>query len=152
MSRRDQIRMTDDEVREYLDGRHSLNVGTYNHDGTIHLVAMWYAMDDGDVVFWTYGKSQKILNIERDPRMTCLVETGDVYEELRGVELVGTGEVITDWDEIWKIGVAVSERYIMPVTEESKPFIEAAGRKRYGVRMKVDKIVSWDHGKLGGTY
>src|SRR3546814_13871073 len=93
MSRRDQIRMTDEEVAEFLSGRHTMNVATANHDGTIHLVAMWYAVLDGDPVFWTFGKSQKIRNLERAPGITCLVESGEEYAELQGVELVGRGTV-----------------------------------------------------------
>lgn len=152
MSRRDQIRMTDDELAAFLDGRHTMNVATFNHDGTIHLVAMWYAMDGADPVFWTYMKSQKILNLERDPRITCLVETGEVYEELRGAELVGRGEVITDRDQVLALGELVAARYTGPVTDETRPFVHAAGAKRHAVRVHVDRIVSWDHTKLGGTY
>ena len=152
MSRRDQIRMTDDELAQYLDGRHTMNVATINHDGSIHLVAMWYAMDGTDPVFWTYMKSQKIRNLERDPRITCLVETGETYEELKGVELVGRGEIITDRDRIFALGEQVAARYTGPVTDETRPFIHAAGEKRYAVRVHVERTVSWDHTKLGGTY
>src|SRR3546814_18429078 len=91
MSRRDQIRMTDEEVAEFLSGRHTMNVATANHDGTIHLVAMWYAVLDGDPVFWTFGKSQKIRNLERAQGTTCLVESGEEYEDLRGGESGGRG-------------------------------------------------------------
>ncbi len=152
MSRRDQIRMTEAEVAEFLDGRHTMNIATLNHDGSIHLVAMWYAMDGTDPVFWTYKKAQKIKNIERDPRITCLVETGDTYEALKGVELVGTAEVVTDRDEVMALGEAVAARYTGPVTDESRPFIHAVGEKRFAVRVRVERTVSWDHGKLGGTY
>ena len=87
-SRRDLIRMTDEEVEQFLDGRHTMNVATIGPDGRIHLVAMWYGFLEGAPAFWTYGKSQKILNLRRDPRITALVEDGEQYEELRGVELV----------------------------------------------------------------
>ena len=152
MSRRDQIRMSEAELAEFLDGRHTMNVATINHDGSVHLVAMWYAMRGDDPVFWTYMKSQKIKNLERDPRITCLVETGDVYEELKGVELVGRGEVITERDQVLALGEEVAARYTGPVTDETRPFIHAAGEKRYGVKVNVERTVSWDHSKLGGTY
>lgn len=152
MSRRDQIRMADDEVAEYLDGRHTMNIATLNHDGSIHLVAMWYAMDGTDPVFWTYKKAQKIKNLERDDRITCLVETGDAYEELKGVELVGRGEIITERDEIMALGEKVAGRYTGPVTDETRPFVHAVGEKRYAVRVRVERRVTWDHGKLGGAY
>jgi PPOX class probable F420-dependent enzyme len=150
VKRRDQIKMSADEVAAFLDGRHTMNVASINHDGTIHLVAMWYAMDGDDAVFWTYAKSQKILNLQRDPRATCLVEDGETYDTLRGVELVGTAEVITDRDEIMKIGRAVVDRYQGPVTDDVTPFLEQVGAKRVGVRVKADRVVSWDHNKVEG--
>lgn len=152
MSRRDQIRMTDAEVAEFLNGRHTMNIATLNHDGSIHLVAMWYVMDGTDPVFWTYRKAQKILNVQRDPRITCLVETGEAYEELRGVELVGTAELITDRDEILAFGEQIASRYTGPVTDETRPFVHAVGEKRWAVRVRVERTVSWDHSKLGGAY
>jgi len=153
MSRRDQIRMTDEEIDEFLRGRHTMNVATLNHDGRIHLVAMWYGFfDDGALGFWTYGKSQKILNLQRDPRMTCLVETGEEYAQLKGVEIVGTGEVVTDRDEVMQIGRSVFERYTGPWSDAAAPAVEQMGAKRHAVRIKVDKLVTWDHTKLGGVY
>lgn len=152
MSRRDQIRMSEPEIDEFLAGRHTMNVATLNHDGTIHLVAMWYAVTDGEPVFWTFGKSQKIRNLERDPRITCLVEAGDEYAELQGVEIVGRGTVVRDHDEIMAIGEAVYERYFGPVTDEIRPIVHQTGAKRFGVRVVVDRVVSWDHRKLEGAY
>jgi PPOX class probable F420-dependent enzyme len=152
MSRRDQIRMSEAEVDEFLAGRHTMNVATLNHDGTIHLVAMWYAVLDGIPVFWTYGKSQKMRNLERDPRITCLVESGEDYAELRGVELVGRGEVVTDRAEVMEIGWAVADKHTGPLTEEARPLVEQVGAKRNAVRVHVERTVSWDHRKLGGAY
>jgi PPOX class probable F420-dependent enzyme len=152
MSRREQIRMSDSEIDAFLEGRHTMNVASFNHDGTIHLVAMWYAVVEGRPVFWTFGKSQKIRNLERDPRITLLVETGDEYAELTGVEMVGRGEVITDHDEIMAIGEAVYVRYFGEINDEIRPFVHASGAKRLGVRVTVDNVVSWDHRKLEGAY
>lgn len=152
MSRRDQIRMSDAEIDEFLAGRHTMNVASFNHDGTIHLVAMWYAMLDRDAVFWTFGKSQKIKNLQRDPRITLLVEAGDEYSELIGVEIVGQATVLTDHDEIMEIGEAVYARYFGEVTDEVRPFVELTGAKRFGVRVNADRVVSWDHKKLDGAY
>jgi PPOX class probable F420-dependent enzyme len=152
MSRRDQIRMTEAEVEEYLSGRHTMNVASFNHDGTIHLVAMWYAVLDGDPVFWTFGKSQKIKNLQRDPRITLLVETGEEYSELMGVEIVGTATVVTERDQIMEIGEAVYARYFGEVTDEVRPFVEMTGAKRFGVRISPQRVVSWDHRKLDGAY
>ena len=94
MSRRAQIAMSEEEVDEFLRGRHTMNVATIGPDGRVHLVAMWYGFTADDrPAFWTYGRSQKILNLQRDPSITCLVETGATYPELKGVELV-TGQAL----------------------------------------------------------
>ena len=153
MSRRDQIRMTDDEVQEFLAGRHTMNVATIGKDGRPHLVAMWYGFDlDGRLAWWTYGKSQKVRNLERDPRITCLVETGDSYDQLRGVEIVGTGVILDDRDTVMAVGRSVFERYTGPWTDAAEGGVAAMGAKRVAVAIEVDKIVSWDHTKLGGAY
>jgi general stress protein 26 len=144
--------MSDDEVDEFLKDRHTMNVASFNHDGTIHLVAMWYGFLGDAPAFWTYGKSQKILNLKRDPRITCLVETGDVYEELKGVELVGLGVVIEDRATVEEIGGNVYERYWGELNEAAAGGVAAMGAKRFAVRIDVEKVVSWDHSKLGGTY
>jgi general stress protein 26 len=152
MSRRDQIRMSEAEVDEYLQGRHTMNVASFNHDGTIHLVAMWYGFLESAPAFWTYGKSQKILNLKRDPRITCLVETGDSYDQLRGVELVGKGIVLEDRDTVMEIGRNVYERYWGELNDAASAGVEQMGAKRFAVRIEVEKVVSWDHTKLGGVY
>jgi PPOX class probable F420-dependent enzyme len=152
MKRRDVIRMSDDEVATFLQGRHTMNVATINHDGSIHLVAMWYGFLEGKPGFWTYGRSQKVLNLERNPQITCLVETGDVYEKLQGVELVGTAELVTDRSRIMELGRSVFERYVSPWSDEMQPYLDKTGAKRIGVVVDVQRTVSWDHRKLGGTY
>lgn len=152
MSRRDLIRMTDEEVRQFLDGRHTMNVATIGADGQPHLVAMWYGFLDDAPAFWTYGKSQKVQNLRRDPRITCLVETGDAYSELRGVELVGTGTVLDDRESVLAVGRSVYERYTGPFEGTALSVLEQMGAKRVAVRIDVAKVVSWDHAKLAGTY
>ena len=141
--------MTDEEVEAFLDGRHTMNVATIGPAGRIHLVAMWYGFLEGAPAFWTYGKSQKILNLRRDPRITALVETGEQYEELRGVELVGTGTIVEDRERIMELGRSVFERYTGPYTDEMKPFVEMMLNKRIVVRVEPERIRSWDHRKLG---
>jgi PPOX class probable F420-dependent enzyme len=154
MSRRDQIRMTDDEVRAFLDEQKTLQVASINRDGTPHLVAMWYGvLDGGDVAFWTYGKSQKVLNLRRDPRLTCLVEDGEKYEELRGASITGTGVVSQDPEAVMRVGEAVYVRYNDgPLNDAAREGIKYAGAKRVAVTVRPDKVVSWDHRKLGGSY
>ena len=152
MSRRDQIRMTEEEVDAFLQGRLVMNVASIGPDGRPHLVAMWYGFLDGAPAFWTYGKSQKVMNLRRDPRITCLMESGDTYGELRGVELVGTATVLDDRESVVAVGRSVYERYTGPFSDTALPALEQMGAKRVAVRIEVEKVVSWDHSKLGGTY
>ncbi|CAB4781145.1 unannotated protein [freshwater metagenome] len=145
--------MTEAEVESYLTSGRDLQVASINADGTPHLVTMWFALVDGDLCFWTYGRSQKIVNLQRDPRVTVLVADGDVYEQLRGVSVAGTATVIEDRDEVNAIGEAVFEKYWMPITDEAvREGVHAMGAKRLGVRISLDKVVSWDHSKLEGAY
>lgn len=152
--RRDLIRMTPEEVDAFLAGRRVMNIATYNHDGTIHLVAMWYGFAlDGRVAFETFTKSQKVQNLRRDKRITALVESGDTYDELKGVELVGTAEVTEDPAVLMPIAETVVGRY-MGVTnpDDVKAAAEMLAKNRSAVILNVERTVSWDHTKLGGTY
>jgi PPOX class probable F420-dependent enzyme len=152
MNRRDQIKMSDAEITEFLNGRRTMNIATIGKDGRPHLVAMWYGFLDGAPAFWTYERSQKIVNLRRDPRVTGLVEAGETYDQLQGVELVGTGTIVEDHDQLMAVGRSVFERYTGPYTDEMAPFLEQTGRKRVAVRIDVERVVSWDHRKLGGSY
>ena len=153
-SRRSQITMSDSEIEAYLADQRVLNVATIGPSGHPHVVAMWYADVDGELCFWTFAKSQKIANLRRDAKMTGLVESGDSYNELRGVELVGRGRIVDDEAEVLEIGKAVAVKYNGPnaISEAALPFIEAQARKRLGVVFEVERTVSWDHTKLGGAY
>jgi PPOX class probable F420-dependent enzyme len=159
MSRRDLIRMTPEEVDTFLAEPRSMNIATYNHDGTIHLVAMWYANVDGPISaggaigFETFAKSQKVLNLRRDPRITALVEDGASYDQLRGVELVGQAEVIEDHEVLMGIARSVVSKHQPEVAAGDVDAVaEMMVRKRVAVRFRPDKVVSWDHRKLGGGY
>src|SRR5688572_20433999 len=135
MSRRDQIRMTDQEVQAFLRERHTMNVASIGRDGRPHLVAMWYGFFEGAPAFWTYGKSQKIVNLRRDPRLTCLVEAGTKYKDLQGVELIGTGTILEARDDVMAVGRSVYERYTGPYTDDRAAALEATGAKRVAVRV-----------------
>ena len=153
-SRRSQINMSDAEVDAYLAEQAVLNVATNGPSGHPHVVAMWYAYHAGALCFWTFAKSQKIVNLRRDAKMTGLVESGERYDELRGVELIGSGRIIDDADRVLEIGKAVAVKYNGPnaVSDTALPFIEAQARKRLGVAFEIERTVSWDHTKLGGSY
>lgn len=148
MTRRAEVRMTDEEVAAFLDEPHHLQVATVGADGRPHLVAMWYAVLGGAPVLWTYGRSQKVVNLRRDPRVTCLAEWGRAYDELKGVELVGRAEIDEDRAAVLAAGAAVLHRYQGPFTEADRPRLERMSAKRVAVRIVVERIVSWDHAKL----
>jgi len=151
MSRRDQIRMSEAEIEEFLAGRHTMNVASFNHDGTIHLVAMWYGFVDGVPVFETHPKSQKAVNLRRDPRLTCLVEDGDTFETLRGVELVGTAEVSDDRDLVLAAARSVVERYFADVAAaDVDAMADGLAASRVAITVRARRVVSWDHRKLAG--
>jgi PPOX class probable F420-dependent enzyme len=150
VNRRGQIQMSGDEVGQFLTEARTMTMCTYNHDGTIHAVAMWYGLVGGEIGVETKTKSQKAQNLRRDPRITCLVEDGESYNELRGVELVGWAEMIEDPAKMWEIGVSVFERHVAPYREDQhRPQVEAMLYNRVCARVHADRIVSWDHRKLG---
>ncbi len=149
IKQRDVIKMTPDEVGAFLTERRPMTMCTLNHDGSVHAVAMWYGFVDGAVAVETKAKSQKARNLQRDARITCLFEGGDYYEELRGVELVGTAELIEDRQKMWELGISLFERYYGPYHDELEPFVEAMLHKRIVAKVRVERTVSWDHRKLG---
>lgn len=149
MKRRDLIHMIDEEVHAFLAEGHTLQVATIAHDGAPHIVAMWYALIDGEVAFWTYAKSQKVMNLRRDPRLACLVETGDRYNELRGVQLRGQATISEDRAVVQRFGEALWERYTGPLDESVRQAVALQGAKRVVVLVKPLQVISWDHRKLG---
>ena len=124
-------------------------MATNGPSGHPHLVAMWYAVVDGQIWFETKAKSQKVANLKRDDRITVSIEDGLTYDTLRGVALEGRAVVVDDPDALWKVGVSVWERYTGPYTDEMKPFVEVMLNKRVAVRVDVERVRSWDHTKLG---
>jgi PPOX class probable F420-dependent enzyme len=151
--RRNQITMTPEEIEEFLDTERTLQVASVNADGTPHLVAMWFARHSGEIAFWTYAKSQKVVNVRRDPRITVMVETGEKYEELKGVTIYGRARIVEDLDEVFAFGDKVYERYWGPIDNDVvREGVRVMGRKRVLIIVDQDKVVSWDHSKLGGGY
>jgi len=146
---RGKIVMSTDEVDAFLTEQRSSTVATLGAKGQVNLVAMWYAWHDGHVWIETKAKSQKVVNLRRDPRMSFLAEAGHTYDQLRGVALEGEGVVIEDEDVVWDVCVRIFERYNAPYTEELRPFVEVMARNRVVVRLDADRVRSWDHRKLG---
>jgi len=153
MSRREQIRMSEAEVQDFLDEQRTMAVATIGRDGFPHVVAMWYTLVDGKPAFWTYAKSQKALNLRRDPRLTCLVEAGEAYGELRGVQIKGRATLTDDPAAVLRLVEAIWERYAGgPLNEMLLQMVAAQARKRVAVHVEPVEITSWDHCKLGGAY
>jgi len=152
MNRRDLIRMNDEEIRAFLEEQRIVQVASIDHDGWPHLVAMWYRLINDEVVFWTYAKSQKAVNLRRDARLTCLVEAGEQYDELLGVQIKGQAIISDDRETVQRIGEAIWERYTGSLNDNTRQMVAAQAAKRVVVFVKPVEIVSWDHRKLGGGY
>lgn len=148
-NQRAQIVMSEDEIDEFVAKSRNGTLATIGPDGQPHLVAMWYAVVDREIWFETKAKSQKAVNVRRDPRITFLLEDGDTYDTLRGVSFEGTAEIVDDPDAIFRVGVSVWERYTGPYTDEAKPAVDMMMNKRIAIRLAVKRVRSWDHRKLG---
>ena len=149
VNQRSQITMTDDEIASFSDEHRTATMATVGPSGMPHLVAMWYAVIDGQIWFETKARAQKAVNLRRDDRITVMIEDGKTYDTLRGISIEGRGVIVEDPDEIWKVGVNVWERYNGPYSEEVKPLVEFMLQKRIAVRVEVERVRSWDHRKLG---
>ena len=152
MSRRDQIKMSDEEVAAFLDEEKTVIVATQGPRGWPHLMPLWFVVRDGDRIWgWTYGKSQKVRNLERDPRATLQVEAGGgVYSELRGVMIEAEATIHRDLETVAGTGAAVATRY--GGTEVPPDLVAQQAAKRVALEFTARRTASWDHRKLGGAY
>lgn len=148
-NQREQIVMSAEEIDDFVNSSRSGTLATVGPHGQPHLTAMWYGVVDGEIWFETKAKSQKAVNLRRDPRITFLLEDGDTYDTLRGVSFEGTAEMVEDPDAIFRVGISVWERYTGPYTEEAKPAVDMMMNKRIAIRLVVKRVRSWDHRKLG---
>ena len=151
--RRTQIQMSDEEVWAFVEERKSLQVATIGRDGTPHLTTLWFALVEGRIACETFSKAQKIVNLKRDPRISVLLEDGDQYAELRGVSISGRADLYDDPDEVHPYAMAVMRRNQPEIPADK---VDEAARvlasKRTAVVVVPERIVSWDHRKLGGSY
>ena len=154
MKQRDRVKMTPDEVAEMLAGCRKVQLATINPDGYPHLVTMYYTLIDGKIAFWTYRTSQKALNLARDPRISCLVETGEAYFDLRGVQIQGVVETVEDPTAVLEIGVGIGNVMGTGDAGESadtvRDYVAHTARKRFGYIVEPRRVISWDHSKLLG--
>lgn len=147
---RSAIAMSEAEVEDFLAADMKVQVATVGPDGAPHLTTLFYVLDEGRIAFWTYGSSQKVKNLRRDPRITCLVEDGDDYFELRGVSVTGRALLVEDYDEIKALGSQITQRMAgdADLGGLGEQIVEQQARKRVGIIVEPDKVASWDHRKM----
>ena len=154
MQRRKAIALTDAEQRRFLEESHTIILTSLDQHGYPHPVAMWYVVDpDGAVVMTTFAKSQKALNLRRDPRCALLVETGRTYPELKGLLIRGRATLEEGTEKVLDVLERVHAKYGMPGSAEGmREVMRGQARKRTVVRVHPERVSSWDHAKLGGAY
>jgi hypothetical protein len=155
MSRRGEIRMTDEEVADFLEEQRVAICATNGNDGWPHLMPLWYLLREGELWSWTYAKSQKVRNIERDDRVTLEVETGHEYHELRGVMIRARCILHRELEIVAGVGQDLTVRYggaDAAVGPEAREAFERQAVKRVALHFVTESIAAWDHRKLGGVY
>jgi PPOX class probable F420-dependent enzyme len=155
VSRRDQITLTDAELAELLSSERVAVVTSLGPRGWPHSMPLWYVPRDGEVWIYTYAKSQKVRNLERDRRATVLVETGHAYGELRGAMIEAEAEIQRDFDDVYALAEELTLRYaegLAAIEGDARTALQAQARKRVAIRFAAVRTASWDHRKLGGVY
>jgi Pyridoxamine 5'-phosphate oxidase len=150
---RNAVAMSDREVSSLLAENLKVQVASNGPEGTPHLTTLFYIVREGKIAFWTYGRSQKIRNLERDPRVSALVEDGVDYFELRGVSITGRAQIIRDYSRIYSIGSEVATRMLDAESFEAlgdlgRETVEKQAQKRVAVIIHPDHVATWDHRKM----
>jgi PPOX class probable F420-dependent enzyme len=155
VSRRAQIVLSDAELAELLESERVVVVSSLGPRGWPHSMPLWFVPRSGEIWVWTYAKSQKVRNLERDPRATLLIETGHGYSELRGAMIEAEAELHRDFDTVLGFAEELTVRYgdnISELGDDAREALEAQAPKRVAIHFKPVRTASWDHRKLGGTY
>jgi PPOX class probable F420-dependent enzyme len=154
VSRRAQIQLTDEEQRELIDSERIVVVSSLGTRGWPHSMPLWYVPRDGEIWIYTYAKSQKVRNLERDPRATLMIETGHEYGELRGVEIEAEAEIHRDLETVFELVKELTSRYAggAQVDDAAAEALRAQAQKRVAIRFEPRRVATWDHRKLGGRY
>jgi PPOX class probable F420-dependent enzyme len=149
-SGRNAVTMSDGEIEQFLTDNMKVQIATIGPDGTPHLTTLFYVLEDGMLAFWTYGRSQKVVNLRRDPRITCLIEDGEDYFELRGVTIQGKARLVEEYDDIRALGARVAQRMAGDVDlgDFGDEIVDKQARKRVGIVVEPVKVASWDHHKM----
>jgi PPOX class probable F420-dependent enzyme len=154
VSRRAEIRLSEAEQRDLIASERIVVVSTIGPRGWPHCMPLWYVPRDGEIWIYTYANSQKVRNLERDPRATLLVETGHEYNELRGVEIESLAEIRRDLDTVYGLAAELTARYagVAQVDEAQAEALRAQAAKRVAIRFDPRRVATWDHRKLGGGH
>lgn len=154
--KREKIKMSAQEIASFLDEQRVMNVSTIGRDGWPHMTSLWYVMRDSEPWVWTYAKSQKVRNIERDDRATLLVEAGNSYQELMGVMFKARAELHRALSAVASVGEELLNRYqgeqTAAIDDAAREALRAQAAKRVAIQFHVEQVVTWDHSKLGGAY
>lgn len=146
---RDKVRMTDEEIDSFLEDAKTLVVSTLGKDGAPHLTALWFARHEGMILFETYGSSQKVVNLRRDPRIAVLCEAGETYDQLRGVSIQGHADIVDEGARLAELMAIVINRNTPGLDPAALAgHVEAMIRKRVVIAVRPEKTISWDHRKL----
>jgi PPOX class probable F420-dependent enzyme len=151
MSQRELMAMSDGEVATFLSEQRRADFGTINADGTPHLVPMSFVVIEGLLTVWTDPRSRKVVNLRRDPRITCLIEHGATFAEMRAVQLSGRAVITTDTESSRRVGLALFERAAGKLDDDLRAAVEALVADRVGITVNPERVVSWDHRKLAGV-
>ena len=145
--------MSDAELDAFLHEQRTVICATIDRDGAPHLMPLWYLVRDRELWAWTYAASQKVRNLERDPRATLQVEDGEEYHELRGVMIEARTEIHRETERVAELGIELFQRYGTEATgSDFVDAVRAQAVKRVALQFVPARIASWDHGKLGGIY
>lgn len=153
--RRAEIQLDPEDQLELIESERIVVVSSLGRDGWPHSMPLWYVPRDGEIWIYTYAKSQKVRNLERDPRATLLIETGHEYGELRGVEIEAVAEILRDPDTVYELARELTARYsgdASQVDQAAADALRAQARKRVAVRFEPRRAATWDHRKLAGAY
>ena len=152
MKRRNAIQLTPQECDEFLRQARTIVLSTIDQRGYPHSVAMWYVMDGECCLMTTYTKSQKAMNVRRNPKVALMAESGTTYDTLKGVLIRGRAELINDVDFCVRVLARVHQKMSGSMPEGIEAALQAQARKRVVIKVNPEHISSWDHSKLGGTY
>jgi len=152
VSRRDQITMSGEEIAAFLDAQRTVICATNGPQGWPHLMPLWYVVRGEEIWAWTFAKSQKVRNLERDPRSTLQLEDGERYDELRGVMIEARTEIHREIELVTEVGAELLRRYTGASGDEMLEAVRRQAGKRVAMQFVTQRTASWDHRKLGGTY